>query len=197
MTTTLSDTGTDADIDDDVTIGYQHAEDTSPTVLGDRARVRSGTIIYTDVRIGDDLVTGHRVLIRENTTIGDSVIVGTDTVIDGKTTIGSDVSLQTGVYIPQETTIGDNVFIGPEAVLTNDPYPVRRDVDLVGPTIEDGVSIGANATLLPDVTIGEGAFVAAGSVVTRDVPDETLAVGTPAVHQELPEELASENTLRE
>jgi acetyltransferase-like isoleucine patch superfamily enzyme len=193
--TTLHDTGTDSDIDDETTIGYQYAEDTSPTVIGNRARIRSGTIIYTDVEVGNDLTTGHRVLIREDTTIGDSVIVGTDTVIDGKTAIGSDVSLQTGVYIPQETTIGDNVFIGPNATLTNDPYPVRRDVDLVGPTIEDGVSIAANATLLPDVTVGEGAFVAAGSVVTKDVPPETLAVGTPATHQELPEELASENTI--
>lgn len=195
MTTNIKEIGSDNDIDDETTIGYQHAEDVSPAVLGDRARVRSGTIIYTDVEIGDDFTTGHRVLIREETTIGDSVIVGTDTVIDGKTTIGSDVSLQTGVYIPQETVIGNNVFIGPKAALTNDPYPVRRDVDLVGPTIEDGVSIAANATLLPDVTIGEGAFVAAGSVITKDVPPETLAVGTPATHQELPEELASENAI--
>jgi acetyltransferase-like isoleucine patch superfamily enzyme len=195
MTSTLHDTGTDTDIDEETTIGYQYAEDASPTVIGDHARVRSGTIIYMDVEIGDDFTTGHRVLVREETTIGDSVVVGTDTVIDGKTTIGSDVSLQTGVYIPQETMIGDNVFIGPKAALTNDPYPVRRDVDLVGPTIEDGVSIAANATLLPDVTVGEGAFVAAGAVVTKDVPPETLAVGTPATHQELPEELASENDI--
>lgn len=188
--------GADANIDDQATVGYQHADDAAPPVLGDQARVRSGTIIYTDVQIGDDFVTGHRALIREDTTIGDSVIVGTDTVIDGATSIGSHVSLQTGVYIPRNTTIGDNVFIGPKAVLTNDPYPVRRDVDLVGPVIEDSVSIGANATLLPDVTIGEGTFVAAGSVVTRDVPPDTLAVGTPATHKPLPEELSPENMLR-
>lgn len=188
--------GSDADIDDRATVGYEHEDGASPPILGDRARVRAGTIIYTDVQIGDDFVTGHRALVREETTIGDSVIVGTDTVIDGATTIGSDVSLQTGVYIPQDTTIGDNVFIGPKAVLTNDPYPVRRDVDLVGPVVENGVSIGANATILPDVTVGEGAFVAAGSVVTSDVPPDTLAVGTPATHQSLPEELTPENMLR-
>lgn len=190
------DAGTDADIDERATVGYRHDDDASTTVLGDRARIRAGTIIYTDVQIGDDFTTGHRALVREETTIGDSVVVGTDAVIDGTTSVGSHVSLQTGVYVPTDTEIGDNVFIGPRAVLTNDPYPVRQDVDLAGPIIEDGVSIGANATVLPDVTVGNGSFVAAGAVVTRDVPPETLAVGTPAVHQQLPQELTPENTLR-
>ncbi|WP_330631661.1 acyltransferase [Halocatena halophila] len=188
--------GVDPQIDDRATVGYAYTEDGRPTQLGEGARIRSGTIIYQDVRIGDDFITGHRALVREATEIGDSVIVGTDTVIDGTTTIGSHVSLQTGVYVPTDTTIGDNVFLGPRAVLTNDPYPVRRDVDLVGPTIEDGVSVGANATILPDVTIGHDSFVAAGAVITEDVPPETLAVGTPADHQPLPDTLAAENMLR-
>ncbi len=188
--------GVDPRIDDRATVGYAYTDDGRPTQLGDDARIRSGTIIYQDVRIGDDFITGHRALVREATEIGDSVIVGTDTVIDGTTTIGSHVSLQTGVYVPTDTTIGDNVFLGPRAVLTNDPYPVRRDVDLVGPTIEDGVSVGANATILPNVTVGRDSFVAAGAVVTEDVPPETLAVGTPADHRPLPETLAAENMLR-
>ncbi|MFC7229637.1 N-acetyltransferase [Salinirubellus salinus] len=164
-----------------------------PPVLGDDAVVRSGTIIYPDVVGGDRFVTGHDVLVREETTIGDDVLVGTQTVIDGATEVGSEVSLQTGVYVPRETTIGDRVFVGPRAVLTNDPYPLRREVDLVGPTLADGVSVGANATLLPGVTVGEGAFVAAGAVVTTDVPAETLAVGAPARHEPLPESLDAPN----
>ena len=187
--------GEDCVIDERESVGYVHEEDADPAIIGDRARIRSGTIIYADVEIGDDFTTGHNALIREDTTIGDDVIVGTNTVIDGTTTIGSHVSLQTGVYIPTHTVIGDNVFIGPKAVLTNDPHPVRRDDELAGPTLEDGVSIGANATLLPDVTVGEDAFVAAGSVVTDDVPAETLAVGTPAEHRPLPDPLSEENTL--
>jgi acetyltransferase-like isoleucine patch superfamily enzyme len=99
------------------------------------------------------------------------------------------------VYVPPYTTIGDHVFVGPRAVLTNDRYPVRTDDDLRGPTVEDHVSIGANATILPGVTVGERSFVAAGAVVTRDVPPDTLAVGVPAEHEPLPEHLAGGNEI--
>jgi acetyltransferase-like isoleucine patch superfamily enzyme len=187
--------GTDCDIDAGATLGYDHDPSAPPTRLGDRARVRAGTIVYADVVAGDDLTTGHNALIREETTLGDDVVVGTDTVIDGACAIGSAVSLQTGVYVPRETTIADNVFVGPGAVLTNDRYPVRQDADLVGPTIEAGASVGANATVLPGVTIGENAFVAAGAVVTADVPPDRLAVGAPATTERLPESLAGGNQL--
>lgn len=187
--------GSDQQIDDGATVGYQHAADAEPTVLGDRATVRDGTIIYADVTVGDDFTTGHNALVREGTTLGDDVTVGTNTVIDGHTAVGSHVSLQTGVYVPTRTTIESNVFVGPQTTLTNDPHPVRRDVDLEGPTIAAGASVGANATLLPGITVGEGAFVAAGAVVTDDVPPRTLAVGTPAEHRDLPEPLDGVNTL--
>lgn len=197
MTRHRSRLGNDCVLDEPENVGYLHDESADPAIIGDRARIRKGTIVYADVEIGDDFVTGHNALVREETTIGDGVIVGTDTVIDGTTDIGSHVSLQTGVYVPTDTAIGDNVFVGPRAVMTNDPYPVRRDVDLAGPTLENGVSIGANATILPDVRIGEGAFVAAGATVTEDVPADTLALGSPARHRDLPENLTAENTLHE
>jgi acetyltransferase-like isoleucine patch superfamily enzyme len=175
-------------------VTFKRATDGSePTVVGADAVIRSGTILYPDVHIGDRFVTGHDALIREGTTIGDDVLVGTQTVIDGASDIGSSVSLQTGVYIPRRTTVGDRVFVGPRAVLTNDPYPLRRDVVLRGPILGDGVSVGANATLLPGVTVGEGSFVAAGAVVTEDVPPGTLALGAPARHRPLPEELSAPN----
>jgi acetyltransferase-like isoleucine patch superfamily enzyme len=161
--------------------------------LGDDVTIRGGTIIYADVIAGDRLQTGHHALVREQTELGDDVLVGTGVVIDGATAIGSNVSLQTGGYVPSNTTIGSNVFVGPRAVLTNDPYPLRQDVELSGPTLADNVSIGANATLLPGVHIGEGAFVAAGAVVTDDVPADTLAVGNPARHEPLPEDLQGGN----
>lgn len=185
--------GAEAAVDDDVRLGYG---DGDPPVIGDGATIRSGSVIYTDVEIGDRLSTGHNVLIRAETTIGDDVVIGTDVVLDGDLTVGSGVSLQTGAYVPPGTTVGDDVFVGPGAVLTNDPYPIRQDVELAGPTLEPHVSVGANATVLPDVTVGEGAFVAAGAVVTEDVPPETLAVGTPARCRDLPAELDGRNRIR-
>lgn len=182
-------------IEDDATVGNSYNEESEPPVIGSDATIRAGTIIYDDVVIGDGFSTGHYGLVRELTEIGDDVLLGTQSVIDGRTTIGSHVSIQTGVYIPSDTEIGDSVFLGPHAVLTNDPYPIRQDVDLAGPTLEDGVSIGANATILPDVTIGEGAFVAAGAVVVDDVPPDTLAVGAPATHEPLPGTLQEANDI--
>lgn len=187
--------GTRSKIDEGATVGYQPGVDASPPVIGEDTVIRSGTIIYCDVEIGDGFHTGHHAIVRENTSIGDDVLVGTNVVIDGYSTIGSNVSLQTGVYIPSHTTIGSNVFIGPCATLTNDPYPVRQDVDLEGPTIEDHVSIGANVTVLPSVTIGERSFVAANATAVEDVPPDSLVVGTPAECQPLPEKLKGGNNL--
>ncbi|EMA19529.1 acyltransferase [Haloarcula amylolytica] len=189
--------GESATISPQATVGYEYNDDVSPTVLGTAATVRAGTVIYCDVAIGASFVTGHNALVREHTTISDDVVLGTNAVIDGKTEIGSHVSLQTGVYVPSQTTIGDNVFLGPHAVLTNDRYPVRSDGRLSGPTIEDGVTIGANATVLPDVTIGEHSFVAAGAVVTTDIPPNSLVVGVPASHEPLPPELDTRNRLEQ
>ncbi|WP_252698804.1 acyltransferase [Natronosalvus vescus] len=169
-----------------VTLGYSYDDGAQPPVVGDNATIRQGTIIYDDVTIGDRFTTGHFALVREHTEIGDDVLIGTNSVVDGHTTIGSNVSLQTGTYVPSRTTIGNNVFIGPHAVMTNDPVPLRQEVDLEGPRLNDHVSVGANATVLPGVSIGEQSFVAAGAVVTEDVPEQTLAVGVPARHEPLP-----------
>ncbi|MDD5142275.1 N-acetyltransferase [Methanoregula sp.] len=183
--------GENARIFDPVTLGFPSREnlkktDFTGTTIGKNAVIRSGTILYCDVAIGDDFQTGHNVMIREKTTIGNRVSVGTGTVIEGHTVIGSDVSIQSMVFIPTDTQIGDHVFIGPNAVLTNDRYPPTRIGGLRGPVIKKGAAIGANTTILPGVCIGEGALVAAGSVVTRDVPDHMLAIGSPARLRQLP-----------
>ena len=187
--------GTDAVIDNDVTIGYGWDEDSPKAHIGSGARIRSGTKIYADVTIGDDFRTGHNALVRGDTRIADNVLVGTDVVIDGACRIGSHVSCQTRAYVPRNTEIGDRVFLGPHAVLTNDNHPIRGETTLHGPTLKNGVSIGAHATILPDVTIGADAFVAAGAVVTSDVPAGTLAIGAPARHRELPQQLTGGNQL--
>ena len=147
------------------------------------------------VIIGDDFTTGHSVLIREETNIGNKVVVGTNTVIDGHVKIGNFVKLESNVYVPTHTEIGDHVFIGPNAVLTNDKYPqrMREDYEPDGPTLHDSVTVGANSTILPGVRIGEGSFIAAGSVVTKDVPEWSLAVGNPAEIKPLPDKLQERN----
>ncbi|MCG7848932.1 MAG: acetyltransferase [ANME-2 cluster archaeon] len=163
--------------------------------IGINAVIRTGSIIYSDVVIGDNFQTGHNVLIRENTTIGNNVLVGTNVVIDGNTKIGNNVSIQSNVYIPTNTIIEDNVFIGPCAVLTNDKYPIRKKYDLKGPIIRNGASIGANTTILPGIELGEGAMVAAGAIVTKDVPPWKLALGVPAKILPLPAELNTSNMI--
>lgn len=176
-------------------LGLPYREGCRETLVGDRAVIRAGTIIYADVVIGNDFKTGHHVLIREHTRIGDRVVVGTGTVIDGHVEIGSFVKLESHVYIPTHTVIGNYCFLGPGAVLTNDKYPqrLRDEYEPQGPILEESVTIGARATILPGVRIGEGAMVAAGSVVTRDVPPWHLAVGVPARVKPLPERLRERN----
>ena len=177
-----------------VTLGFPSRENLGKagfpgTTIGKNAVLRPGTVIYCDVSIGDKFQSGHNVLIREKTIIGNQTAIGTATIIDGNTTIGSNVSIQSMVYIPTNTTIGNHVFIGPNAVLTNDRYPPSPPGNLVGPTLKDRAAIGANTTILPGVCIGEGSLVAAGSIVTCDVPDNRMAIGSPARIKELPRKI--------
>ena len=125
-------------------------------VIGKNAMIRSNSIIYNDVEIGNNFKTGHGVTIREKTFIGDDVLIGTNSVIEGHTSIGSNVSIQSNVYIPTNTIIEDYVFIGPCACFTNDKYPIRVDFDLKGPVLKRGASIGANSTFLSNIKIGAG-----------------------------------------
>ena len=160
------------------------------------ALIRSGTIIYCKVNIGKNFRTGHRVLIRENTVIGENVLVGSNVIIEGHVIIGNNVSIQSNVYIPTNSVIDDFVFVGPNAVLSNDKYPpMRKITKMSGPILRRGVSVGANATILPGVEIGEGSMVAAGAVVVKNVPPWNLAVGIPARFADLPVELRVINKL--
>lgn len=166
------------------------------SIVGENALIRSNTILYCNVRIGNNFQTGHNVLIRENTVIGDNVSIGTNSVIEGDSSIGNNVNIQSNVFIPINTVIEDFVFIGPNAVLTNDKYPPsRKGVDLRGPILRKGVSVGANTVILPGVEIGEGSMISAGAVVTKDVLEWKLAIGCPAEVTDLPEDLRVLNTI--
>ncbi len=168
------------------TIGVNYKRGSKSPVIGKNSVIRSNTVIYNDVKIGNNFKTGHNVLIREKTAIGNNVLVGTNAVIEGNCRIGSNVSIQSNVYVPTDTIIEDHVFIGPCACFTNDRYPIRVDYELKGPVIRHGASIGANSTFLSGVEVGEGAMVAAGAIVTRDIPPFYLAIGAPARLRPLP-----------
>ncbi len=179
--------------DQNIQFGVEYSPNSKPPVIGKNHTIRSNSIIYNDVVIGDNFRTGHNVVIRENTNIGDDVLIGTNTVIEGDVIIGNDVSIQSNVYIPTNSVIEDNVFIGPCACFTNDKYPVRINYELQGPRVRRGASIGGNTTFLSNVEIGEGSIVAAGAIVIHSVPPFYLAIGTPARIKPLPDHLKVPN----
>ena len=180
---------------DNIQFGVEYSPSSKHPVIGNNYTIRSNSIIYNDVVIGDNFRTGHNVVIRENTNIGDDVLIGTNTVIEGDVIIGNDVSIQSNVYIPTNSVIEDNVFIGPCACFTNDKYPVRINYELQGPRIRRGASIGGNTTFLSNVEVGEGSIVAAGAIVIHSVPPFYLAIGTPARIKPLPDHLKVPNKL--
>lgn len=102
--------------------------------------------------------------------------------VENDVVVGDRVTVKCGVQLWDGITIENDVFIGPNATFTNDRHPrSKASFTLERTTVKCGASIGANATLLPGITVGEGAFVAAGAVVTRDVPARKMVMGVPAV----------------
>ncbi|MEU4238602.1 acyltransferase [Actinoplanes sp. NPDC026619] len=170
--------------DHGVIVGYPVSRAGShELVLGEGARLRSGTVLYDGSRIGPGLQTGHGVVIREENEIGADVSVWSNTVVDYGCRIGDRVKIHANCYIAQFTVLEDDVFLAPGVTIANDLYPGdERSAKLMsGPHIEAGAQIGVNVTILPFVRIGAGAIIGSGSVVTRDVPPGFVAYGNPAV----------------
>lgn len=122
------------------------------------------------------------VVILKGAKIGADCNICTQTLIEGDVVIGDRVTVKSGVQIWDGSIIGDDVFIGPNATFSNDLYPRSKKypMQFKGVIIHNGASIGANATVLPGITIGEKAMVGAGAVVTKDVPARAVVVGNPA-----------------
>lgn len=150
----------------------------------DDVYIHESAIVSENCSIGKRTKIWVNSQIREEAVIGKNCIISKDTYIDHKVTIGSNVKIQNGVSVYNGVTIEDDVFIGPNATLTNDKTPRAFNTEWrITPTlIKKGVSIGANATIICGITIGEYAMVAAGSVVTKDVEPYSLVIGNPARH---------------
>jgi acetyltransferase-like isoleucine patch superfamily enzyme len=152
------------------------------TIIGDNAVIRSHTVIYAGNRIGNDFQTGHHVLVREENEIGDQVSIGTASVVEHHVKMGNNVRIHSQAFVPEMSVLEDGAWIGPNAVITNAAYPLSPNVkhELKGAIVKKNAKVGANATLLPGITIGENALVGAGAVVTKDVPPNKVVAGNPA-----------------
>lgn len=134
--------------------------------------------ISEKAKLGKNVSVWHFSYIGDNTEIGDNVKIGSLVHIDYNVKIGENSKIEGQAYIPPLTRIGKGVFIGPAAVLTNDPYPMCDK--MVGVTIKDNAIIGARAVIKAGVTVGKNSVVAMGAVVVRDVPEDVVVIGNPA-----------------
>jgi len=181
-----------------VTLGFRYHRDCGPAQIGRNGIIRQGTIIYGDVTAGDYFQTGHYAVIRARVQMGDYCCIFNHSTLEGIIRMGDGVRIMAHVYIPSRTWFGDHVFVGPGVTFLNDMKPGRYpDEDVPTPrgaTIEDDVMIGGGVTIVPGVTIGRQSFVAAGAVVTKDVPPRSLVMGVPGRIQPLPPELDKPNS---
>lgn len=134
--------------------------------------------ISEKAKIGTNVQIWHFSYVGEDVEIGDNVKIGSLAHIDYNVKIGDNSKIEGMVYLPPLSRIGKGVFLGPNTVLTNDPYPMCDK--MVGVTIEDGAIIGAGSVIKAGVTIGKNSVVAMGSVVTKDVPENVVVMGSPA-----------------
>ncbi|NCC97764.1 MAG: N-acetyltransferase [Synergistales bacterium] len=168
-----------------------------PLILGKNVTVGANCVIYRGASVGDGVFFGDCATVREDVSIGELTIIGRGATVENKTTIGMRCKIETNAYITAMSTVEDYCFIAPSVAFSNDNYLGRteeRKKHFAGPVLRKGARVGVNATLLPGVEIGQDALVAAGAVVTKDVPPRTIVAGCPArPFGEVPEEQLIEN----
>ncbi|WP_436536310.1 DapH/DapD/GlmU-related protein [Actinoplanes sp. HUAS TT8] len=155
------------------------------TVLGDRVIVRAGAIVYAGVTIGNDTTIGHHTLLRTDVTVGTASQLAANLTIERGARIGSHVRCSPGSHLTADTVVGDHVFLGAGVRTINDKQLIWRDPErempLNPPVFGEGCKVGTGAVVLAGVAVGRNVLVGAGSVVTRDVTDDTIVYGVPAV----------------
>jgi acetyltransferase-like isoleucine patch superfamily enzyme len=154
-----------------------------PLTVGDGCIVGTSAVLYRGLTLGRKCLVADMATLREEVTVGDRTIVGRGVTVENECTIGRFVKLETECYITAYSTIEDRVFIAPGVVTSNDNFVGRtkeRFDHFKGVTVKKGGRIGAASVILPGKTVGEDALVAAGSVVTKDVPARKIVMGNPA-----------------
>jgi UDP-2-acetamido-3-amino-2,3-dideoxy-glucuronate N-acetyltransferase len=159
-------------------------------VIDPSARIHASADVEPDVSVGPRTSIWHRAQVRTGARIGAECIVGRDAFIDVGVEIGDRVKIQNAALVYYGVIVEDGVFIGPNAILTNDRFPrsitatgelARTEDWVVSPIrLRTGASIGAGAVVIAGTDVGRFATVGAGAIVTRDVPDHALVVGNPA-----------------
>jgi acetyltransferase-like isoleucine patch superfamily enzyme len=155
-----------------------------PEVFIDKdCAIGPNAILFYDVQVGYNTLLGDGVSLREQVRVGHHCLISRYVTVNYNTTIGNHTRIMDLSHITGNVKIGNNVFISILVSTTNDNIVIKREYDeaqILGPQIEDGVTIGAGACLLPGVVIGEGAFVGAGAVVTKNINPYDLVMGIPA-----------------
>jgi acetyltransferase-like isoleucine patch superfamily enzyme len=156
--------------------------DAELTEIGDEATIAAGAVVVAGASVGAGAFIGDQAHVRERALVGSESGVGRGSAIDNDVVIGERVRIQTGCYVTAFSTLEDDVFLGPGVFTFNDNAMGRHEkgIELKGATLRRACRIGGGALILPGIEVGEEAFVATGSVVTRDVPARTLVMGSPA-----------------
>ena len=159
-----------------------------PLEIGDECTLGVNVVIYTGTKVGNQVMVADMASIRELNTIGDKCIIGRLVMMEPKNNLGFHVVIETASHICGDMIIEDHVFMASEISTSNGNYMGRGTGEYKGPHIKMGARIACNCTLLPYTVIGEQAVVAAGALVSRDVPDKKLVMGIPAkVIRDVPE----------
>ena len=153
-----------------------------PAVVEEGATIAAGAVVVAGARIGRGAFVGDQAHVREHAVVGEESAIGRGSQVDFAVRVGARVRVQTGCYLAGRSVVEDDVFVAPGVMTSNDRHATRHGpgYELEGAVLRRACRVGVGAVLLPGVEVGEEAFVAAGAVVTRDVPPRAVVMGAPA-----------------